>query len=66
LGIKNYKPVTSSLRAKTGLTFEELTTKKCEKSLAKGLPFKAGRASNGRISVRRKGGRHKRKYRLID
>ncbi len=66
MGIKEYKPKTPTLRFKTGLTFEELTTDKAHKKLTKGLPFKAGRGAGGRISVRRKGGRHKRKYRVID
>jgi len=67
VGIKHYKPTTASLRTTTTLTFEELTkNKKAEKSLVKGLPCRAGRDWNGRISVRRKGGRHKRKYRIID
>ena len=66
MGIKEYKPKTPTLRFKTGLTFEELTTDKANKKLTKGLPFKAGRGAGGRISVRRKGGRHKRKYRVID
>lgn len=66
MGIKTYKPVTSTSRFKTGLTFEELTKKEPEKALTKFLPCKAGRASNGRISVRRKGGRHRRLYRIID
>jgi large subunit ribosomal protein L2 len=66
MGIKKYKPLGPSLRQKTGLTFDELTEKTSEKSLSRGLPFKAGRDSNGRISVRRKGGRHKRRYRVID
>ena len=66
MGIKKYKPVTPSTRYKTVLTFEELTTSKPEKSLSKFLPSKAGRASNGRISVRRRGGRHRRLYRVID
>lgn len=67
MGIKNYKPNTAATRFKSGLTFEEITQKKSEKSLVKGLPCKAGRSSaTGRISVRRRGGRHKRKYRIID
>ena len=66
MAIKKYKPVTSSTRFKTGLTFEEITTSSPEKSLSRGLPFKAGRGGSGRISVRRKGGRHKRSYRVID
>jgi large subunit ribosomal protein L2 len=66
VGIKKYKPTTSSQRFKTSLTFEEITKEKPEKSLSKNIHFKAGRGAGGRISVRRKGGRHKRKYRIID
>jgi large subunit ribosomal protein L2 len=72
MGIKTYKPLTPGLRTKTGLTFEELTVRKrsvtegIEKSLIKGLPYKAGRGARGRMSVRRKGGRHKRRYRIVD
>jgi large subunit ribosomal protein L2 len=64
--IKSYKPRTPGLRQKTSLSFEELTTRNQEKSLTRGIAFKAGRGAGGRISVRRKGGRHKRKYRVID
>lgn len=66
MGIKQYKPRTPTLRYKTGLTFQEITSEEALKTRLKGLPFKAGRDSNGRISVRRRGGRHKRKYREID
>jgi large subunit ribosomal protein L2 len=64
--IKNYKPITAGMRYKTGLTFEELTTDRPHKKLAKGKSSRAGRGGGGRISVRRKGGGHKRKYRTID
>ncbi len=66
MGLKNYKPVTSSMRFRSGLTYEELTRRTPEKSLTRGMPFKAGRGAGGRISVRRKGGGHKRRYRIID
>lgn len=66
MGIKNYKPRTPSLRYKTGLTFEEITSTKSEKSLTVGLNKNAGRGAGGRIAVRRRGGGHKRKYRVID
>ena len=66
MGIKNYKPRTPSLRYKTGLTFDEITSTKSEKSLTVGLTKNAGRGAGGRISVRRRGGGHKRKYRVID
>jgi large subunit ribosomal protein L2 len=48
------------------LTFDELTKKRPERSLVVPLPRKAGRNSTGRITVRQRGGGHKRLYRLID
>ncbi|MBI9108547.1 MAG: 50S ribosomal protein L2 [Spirochaetales bacterium] len=66
MGIKKYNPRTPSLRYKTGLTFEEITTKQSEKSLTSGISKHAGRGAGGRIAVRRRGGGHKRKYRVID
>jgi len=66
MGIKTYRPSTSSLRQKTGLTFEELTTHRPHKPLVKSLSKSGGRNSRGRISVRRRGGGHKRLYRIID
>ena len=50
----------------TGESFEEITRHKPEKSLVKGLKRRAGRNTLGRITVRRRGGRHKRRYRIID
>jgi large subunit ribosomal protein L2 len=64
--IKYYKPRTPSLRFTTGLSNEEITKTRPEKALSKGLVSAGGRDSNGRISVRRRGGGHKRKYRVID
>ncbi|MGM0431462.1 MAG: 50S ribosomal protein L2 [Spirochaetota bacterium] len=66
MGIKTYNPRTPSLRYKTTLTFEEISSKEGEKSLLKGTGKHAGRGAGGRISVRRRGGGHKRKYRAID
>jgi large subunit ribosomal protein L2 len=66
MAIKSYKPITPGMRYKTGLTFEELTTDRPHKNLAKGKSSRAGRGGGGRISVRRRGGGHKRKYRTID
>jgi large subunit ribosomal protein L2 len=66
MGIKTYRPSTSSLRQKTGLTFEELTTRRPYKPLVKSLSKSGGRNSRGHISVRRRGGGHKRLYRIID
>lgn len=66
MAIKTYKPITPGLRFKTTLANDQLTDKKPEKALTKGAAFKAGRDTNGRISVRRKGGRNKRRYREVD
>jgi large subunit ribosomal protein L2 len=66
MGIKTYRPRTSSMRQKTGLTFEELTTNRPHKPLLQSLPKSGGRSSRGRISIRHRGGGHKRQYRIID
>ncbi len=66
MGIKTYRPRTSSLRQKTGLTFEELTTNRPYKPLLQPLPKSGGRNSRGRISIRHRGRGHKRQYRIID
>ncbi len=66
MGLKKYKPTTSTERFHSGLTYDEITRETSEKSLTRGLPQKSGRGAGGRIAVRRKGGGHKRKYRVID
>ena len=66
MGIKKYKPHTPGLRTRATLDFSELTTDRHEKSLTSGFAPCAGRGASGRISVRRRGGGHKRKYRIID
>jgi large subunit ribosomal protein L2 len=50
----------------TGSTFEEITRAKPERNLLRPLRKRAGRNSYGRITVRHRGGGHKRQYRLID
>ena len=66
MGIKKYKPVTSTMRYRTGYTFDEITKTTPEKSLLCPLKKTAGRNSQGRITSRRRGGGHKRAYRIID
>jgi len=66
VGIKTYNPRTPSLRFKTSLTFEKITSTSPEKSLTSGKSQKSGRGAGGRISVRRRGGGHKKKIRVID
>jgi len=66
MAIKIYKPTSPGRRGMTGATFEEITTSKPERSLLAPLRKKAGRNVRGVITVRHKGGGHKRRYRLID
>ena len=66
MGIKKYRPITPTMRFKTGFTFEEITKTKPEKSLIAPLPKRAGRNNQGRITCRHRGGGHKRHYRIID
>lgn len=66
MAIKKYKPTTSSQRFKTSTDFSGLTKKAPEKALLKPLKSKGGRNNTGRITMRRRGGGHKRRYRLID
>jgi large subunit ribosomal protein L2 len=66
MAIKTYRPTTPSRRGMTGLTFEEITRTKPEKSLLRPLSSKAGRNAYGRVTVRHRGGGHARQYRLID
>ena len=66
MALKSYKPNTPGLRQKTVLVRSDVTADKPEKSLTKHLHRTAGRDSFGRVSVRRRGGGHKRSYRTID
>ena len=66
VALKAYKPTTPGRRGMTGSDFAELTTNKPEKSLLRPLKKTGGRNNQGRISTRRRGGGHKRRYRLID
>ena len=66
MGIKKYRPITPTMRYKTGFTFEEITSTKPEKSLLAPRFQKAGRNNQGRITCRDRGGGHKRHYRIID
>jgi large subunit ribosomal protein L2 len=66
MGIKQYKPTSPGRRGASGYTFDEITKKRPEKSLLAPLTKKAGRNNQGRISVRHRGGGHKRRLRVID
>jgi large subunit ribosomal protein L2 len=64
--VKKYKPVTPSLRFRTGYTFEEITKSEPEKSLCLPIRKTGGRNNQGRITCRHRGGGHRRHYRIID
>ncbi len=66
MGIKKFKPKTPTLRYRTVSDFAEITTNKPEKSLMEPLKKSGGRNNKGRITMRRRGGGHKRQYRRID
>ncbi|MFH1655577.1 MAG: 50S ribosomal protein L2 [Candidatus Omnitrophota bacterium] len=66
MGIKKYKPTTASLRFTSLNDFNEITKKKPEKSLLTPLKKTGGRNVYGRITLRARGGGHKRMYRIID
>jgi len=65
MAVKTYKPTSPGRRGMSASTFDEITRDEPEKSLLVPLRKKGGR-SHGRITVRHRGGGHKRKYRLID
>ncbi|GAB4417630.1 MAG: 50S ribosomal protein L2 [Anaerolineae bacterium] len=64
--IKKYKPTSPGRRDMTGSTFEEITRDKPVRSLVRALRKRGGRNNLGRVTVRHRGGGHKRRYRLID
>ncbi|MBI2100767.1 MAG: 50S ribosomal protein L2 [Candidatus Vogelbacteria bacterium] len=65
--MKTYQPFTPSQRQTIGINYRErLTAREPLKSLTRGGKRAVGRSSAGRISVRHKGGGHKRLYRLVD
>lgn len=66
MAIKMYKPTSPGRRGMSVSTFEEITRSTPERSLLRPLRERAGRNSQGRVTVRHQGGGHKRMYRVID
>ncbi|WP_297519801.1 50S ribosomal protein L2 [uncultured Clostridium sp.] len=66
MAVKKFNPITPARRQMTVASFEELTTSVPQKSLLVSMKRKAGRNSQGKITVRHRGGGTKRKYRIID
>jgi len=66
MAVKSFKPTSPGRRQMTVSAFEEITTDKPERSLVENLKQHSGRNNKGRLTVRHRGGGHKRLYRLID
>lgn len=66
MALKTYNPVTPTRRFTTGYTFEEITKDKPEKRLLERIARKGGRNFQGRVTVRHRGGGHRKLYRIID
>ncbi len=66
MGVKIFRPTSAGRRGMTGYDFKEITKVRPEKSLTEKLTKKAARGNHGQITIRHKGGGHKRRYRVID
>jgi large subunit ribosomal protein L2 len=66
MGVKEYKPTSAGRRFMSGLTFDEISKDKPEKSLLKPIKKTGGRNHSGKITTRHIGGGHKRRFRMID
>ena len=66
MAVKKYKPVTPGTRGMTGYTFEEITKSTPERSLLLPLRKSGGRNGYGRVTVRHRGGGHRRFIRIVD
>jgi large subunit ribosomal protein L2 len=66
MGVRKYKPTSAGRRNMSVSTFEEITKKRPEPGLTEPLRKHGGRNNRGRITVRHRGGGHKRFYRIID
>ena len=64
--LKRFRPTTPSRRSMTSADFSEITKKDPEKTLVAPNAKKAGRNNHGHITMRRRGGGHKRQYRVVD
>jgi len=66
MAIRRYNPTSPGRRGMSVADFSDLTTSTPERSLLRPLRKKGGRNNHGHISVRHKGGGHKRRYRVVD
>lgn len=66
MALKSFNPTSPARRSMTVIKNDELADKRPEKSLTEPLPQKAGRNNQGRMTMRNRGGGHKKLYRKID
>jgi len=66
MGIRKFRPMTPGTRTRTILDNDVVTRHGPEKSLTESLSGSGGRNHHGHITVRRRGGGHKRRYRIVD
>ena len=66
MALKTFRPLTPASRFKALPDFSEITKSKPEKKLTEPLKKTGGRNNKGRLTMRHRGGGHKRRYRIID
>jgi len=66
MAVRKFKPNTPGTRFRVGNSYAEVTTNKPEKSLIEPIKKSGGRNADGKMTMRHKGGGHKRRYRVID
>ena len=64
--VKKYNPITPGTRFRVGNDYSAITTNKPEKSLIAPMKRTGGRNADGKMTMRNRGGGHKRRYRIID
>ena len=65
MAVKKLRPITPGTRFRIAPTFSEITTDKPEKSLLAPIKKSGGRNNTGKMTMRYRGGGHKRRYRII-
>jgi large subunit ribosomal protein L2 len=66
MAVRKLKPMTPGQRGKVVSSFETITTDKPEKSLLAPIKKSGGRNNSGKMTMRYRGGGHKRRYRVVD
>ncbi len=66
MAVKIYKPTSPGRRGMTGYSFDEVSHSQPERSLLRGMRKRGGRNSGGKVTVRHRGGGHKRRLREVD